>query len=300
MPVVPKRVSPTGTVKKASPYQANPDDSPLVKELRRKLGANAKADFRLDDEGRLMSVNLTDSDVRDLSPLKDVKLELLVLDNLTEISDLSALKGMPLKYFGAKMTIVKDLSPLTGMPLRWLYLENTQVNDIGPLKGMDLEELHLSDTNVLDLSPLAGMTIAKLNLKNTPVDSLQSLKGATIMDTLWLTGSKVKSLESLKGQPLISLDIAGTEVSDLSPIANMQTLQRLQIAETAITDLTPLANLKLARLIFTPAKITKGIEVVRNMKSLQALDIAFPKPRTMTPDQFWKAYDSGAFNNSEK
>jgi len=62
-------------------------------------------------------------------------------------------------------------------------------------------------------------------------------------------------------------------------------------------DLGPLESLKLTRLIFTPGRITAGIEQVRAMKSLRELDSDFKpdKRPTLSPAEFWSLYDAGKF-----
>ena len=73
----------------------------------------------------------------------------------------------------------------------------------------------------------------------------------------------------------------------------MTSLQRLNIAGTAVTDLTPLAGLPLTRLILTPSRITTGLEVVRRMQTLTELDVTFREPSRLSPADFWRRYDAG-------
>ena len=84
-------------------------------------------------------------------------------------------------------------------------------------------------------------------------------------------------------------------MTDLTPISEMKSLQRLNIARSAVTDVTPLKDLKLERIIFTPEKITKGLDVLRKMDSLTAMHTHFapPNERFLTPAEFWEAYDDG-------
>ena len=91
----------------------------------------------------------------------------LDLEN-TNISDLTPLQGMPLKWLYLNNTKVSDLTPLKGMPLKWLNLNDTKVSDLTPLKGMPLERLYLDNTNVSDLTPLKGMPLECLYLVGTP------------------------------------------------------------------------------------------------------------------------------------
>ena len=43
---------------------------------------------------------------------------------------------------------MSDLSPLKGMPLKGLYIYGTGVTDLTPLQGMPLEEIRLTPKNI--------------------------------------------------------------------------------------------------------------------------------------------------------
>ena len=106
----------------------------------------------------------------------------------------------------------------------------------------------------------------------------------------------MKDLAPIAEHGLVSLDVQGSAINDLSSLVKMTSLKRLNISQTDVTDLTPLAGLELSRLIFSPEKITKGIEAVRNMASLQELDTSFEgNSRPMSPSEFWERYDAGEF-----
>lgn len=181
-----------------------------------------------------------------------------------------------------------------------IYLERTRVKDLSPLKGTSVTVLYLNHTPVSDLSPLQGMKLEKLNLSATQVSDISPVKTMTL-GTLWLNDTKVKDLSPLKGKSLVSLDVSGTPVSDLSPLAGMASLRRLNIARSAVTDLTPLRGLQLQRLIFDPAKITRGLEIVREMQSITALHTYFPPTaRFLQPKEFWDLYDKGELPQPKK
>ncbi len=203
--------------------------------------------------------------------------------------------GMDLRGTG-----VSDLSALKGLPLRELYLEETPVADIAALAGMPLDKLYLSHTQVADLTPLAGMRLTELNLVGTPLTDITPMREVGFA-TLWIPETDVSDLSPLAGKSFVSLDVHQTPVSDLSPLSGNQSLRRLHIAETKVTDLTPLAGLKLERLIFTPGNIDRGLNVIRNMPTLKALDIQFDGVAPVkTPEEFWQAYDAGVLNGSSE
>ena len=193
-------------------------------------------------------------------------------------------------------TPVTDLSALAGLPLKELYLEATSVSDISPLEGMPLEKLYLSYTKVTDLAPLKGMQFEELNIVGTPLTDITPLKDVEFR-TLWVPETKVVDLSPLAGKSFISLDLRDTPVIDLAPLSGNDTLRRLHIAGTNVTDVTPLADLQLERLVLTPSRIEKGLDAIRDMTSLKALDISFDGVAPVkTPDEFWSLYDAGELN----
>ncbi|MBT4865663.1 MAG: hypothetical protein HON53_11200 [Planctomycetaceae bacterium] len=225
-------------------------------------------------DGEIIAVSLRDTGVTDLSPLAGMKLQSLDLFQ-TKVSDLSPLEGMPLVELMADETAVSDISPLAGMPLKTLWLNATAVEDISPLKGMPIEKLNLFGTKVVDISVIATLPL----------------------NTLWLRDVPVKDFRPLKGLYLDSLDVQGTAFGDddLALLKAMPVL-RLNIADTQVTDLTSLQNLKLTRLIFTPDRIKSGLDVVRSMNSLRELDVTFREPKRLAPPEFWSQHAAGAFN----
>ena len=108
-----------------------------------------------------------------------------------------------------------------------------------------------------------------------------------------------RAVGTLRDVPsLVSLTVARTKVSDLSPLKGHPSLERLHIAEAEVTDLSPLEWMRLTRLIFTPGRIKKGIESARGMESIYEIDVEFPsrRGRPMSPAEFWRRYDAGELN----
>lgn len=240
-----------------------------VAELRRRLRAGDRAEFRTAG-GEIRFVSLFQAGVKDITPLEGLSLTYLDLTG-SPISDLSPLTGMPLEELYLESTEVNDVSLLAGMPLRILRMEHTPVEDISPLAGMGIQQLNLFDTQVADIGPVADMPL----------------------QILWLSGTKVENLDALAEKSLESLDIQDTSIADLQVLKTMTSLKRLNIAGSAVSDLTPLAGLSLERLIFSPQQIEKGIDVIRSMSTLQNLGPSFDA--VTPPAEFWKAYDAGQF-----
>ena len=106
----------------------------------------------------------------DLMPLAGCKrLESLNIKD-TRVSDLSPLRGMKLKRLWCHLTQVSDLSPLQGMPLKFLAIDVTKVSDVKPLRGMPVEILTCDLTSISDLSSLADCkSLKELAIKSTKV-----------------------------------------------------------------------------------------------------------------------------------
>ena len=242
----------------------------------------------------LTKLSLYKSRVRDLKPLKGMPLKSLNCFD-TPVRDLTPLKGMPLESLSvARCRGVNDLGPLKGMRLQHMNCENTGVSDFGPLKGMPLKSLSCRSTHVRGLLPLKGMQLTGLNLEYC--GSLVSLKG---LEGMPLTKLKLKNcgalrgdLSVLKGMKLTSLDIGGcSSLTSLKGIEGMA-LRGLDVSATKVTDLTPLTGMKLETFVFQPRKITKGIEIIRGMKSIRQIATGMYSPRVKS-EEFWKKYDAG-------
>lgn len=145
---------------------------------------------------RLTSLGINWTEVKDLSPLENMPLSSLDLTR-SKAEDLAPLAGMPLKSLRIDGTGVRDLSPLKGMPLRYLDLSHTKVSGLEPLAGMPLRELHMNCTKVVDLAPLAGMPLTVIGMLDVPVKDLAPLEKCTELESV-VVPVNIKNIEVLK------------------------------------------------------------------------------------------------------
>jgi len=189
-----------------------------------------------------------------------------------------------------------DLTPLKGLPLTGLNLSGNQwLKDLSPLKGMQLTYISLNDTSVSDITPLKGMPLKTLRFwggHGKKLSDLSPLKGMPL-ETLTVVSTDVSDLTPLEGMSFHELDLAGSIVSDLSLLKNV-TCRTLHINGTGVTDLTPIERMELHTLSFSPDRIMKGIDVIRNAESIQYIGLSSGK--AMRAAEFWKKYDAGEFN----
>jgi Leucine-rich repeat (LRR) protein len=223
-------------------------------------------------DAHTMAVAINDRDLVDIDPLSRFR-----IGDFNLVLDLSRCD-------------ITDLGPLKGMPLVALFLEeNRRLTDIAPLRGMRLMKLYLSHTRVRNLGPLRGAPLQELNLVGTRVDDVSPLSESPIR-MLWLSECPIEDISPLKTTPLVSLTVENTPVDDISAFRG-HPIQRLHIGGTEVSDLTPVRQMRLTRLIFTPAKIEKGLDDARNLPTLQQVGTTFDE--MMPPPVFWQAYDAG-------
>lgn len=214
----------------------------------------------------LKSLSLARTGVVDLRPLRDMPLSSLNLWN-TGVDDLRPLAGMPLDTLDiAECRNVRDLSPLAGMSLRSLKMSGTAVDDLEPLRGMPLEELRMNgcrkvqnfdvlrdmplkvlyaeDTRLSDLSVLVGAPIEVLDISRTPATALQAITALPLQE-LRIVDSPATALPALSRTSLRSIDIGGSLISSVEPLAGLDTLTWLTLARSSVTNLAPLRGLRL-------------------------------------------------------
>jgi hypothetical protein len=152
----------------------------------------------------LMNINISNTPVSDLMPLRNL--------NAVEILDCSG-------------TLITTLEPLKyAVNIKELRLKKTQIKSIAVLSGF-------SSLEVLDIT-------------NTPVDSLEPLRDLTGLRNLQCESSGIKDLKPLAGLVnLALLNFSGTHVSDADPLKNCKKLMRVAFDETKVNSLSAFENL---------------------------------------------------------
>ena len=205
---------------------------------------------RTDRPGRLDLANLG---LSDLTPLRGLQLESLVLDR-NGITDLAPLAGMRLTSLSLSDNAIANLAPLAGMPIEALTLTGNPMSDITALAGMPLRRLVATDCRITDLAPVrSAKALRYLVLGRNPVSDLAPLAGLPLQ-LLDLSGTGVQDPAPLRGMPLATLEISQTQVADLSPLAGMQ-LRSLAAQGCRIEDLAPLRSMPLESLLLSDNRI---------------------------------------------
>lgn len=227
-----------------------------------------------------------------LEPLRGMKLHTLKFFNCPKIDDLEPLRGMPLEDLEFGGTAVHDLGPLSGLPLRVLNAKDCPIADLSPLRGLALEVLVLGSASIVDLDPLRGIPCRDLYLSCPNLVSFEPLRGMPCTRIKLYGCGKVESLEPLRGMPLKDLDLyRSSSVKSIEPLQGMP-LEVLSLSGCPVKDVTPLANMPLRELTIDERNIERGMEVLRELKTLKKINCS---AGALSPAEFWRRYDAGEF-----
>jgi Leucine-rich repeat (LRR) protein len=234
-------------------------------------------------ELRLEGVRVTDAG---LAAFKNCNLKTFNLGNtpvtdaglahLKDCKDLTVCHLLNTPVTDTGLAHLKDCKNLT-----WLDLRGTKVTDTGLAYFKDcknLSTLWLVNTPITD----AGLALFESCKKLTQLE----LSGTSITDAGLAHFTDCKNL--------IVLYLDGTKVSDAG-LAHFKgtPLTHLWINNTGITDLTPLQGMSLEDIRLTPKNITKGLDILKGMKSLKTIGITWDQ--AWPAAEFWERYDKGEF-----
>lgn len=93
-------------------------------------------------------------------------------------------------------------------------------------------------------------------------------------ESLSLAGSVIPPSIS-KLQSLRHLTLAGSSITDLSPIKNLKELESLDISSTNISDITPISELKSLKSLKIWASQVYDLKPLRKLINLETLDLAY-------------------------
>lgn len=139
------------------------------------------------------------NELRDLRPLRGLKLKELLIEHCPLIEDFDPLDAMPLtraSFYGSSLpnaawfsrnklietlnlggrSIAADLNMLRTLPLVGLELNHSPVEDLTPISHHRLEMLTLAATKVSDLAPIQGMPLVRIDIRSTPITKLEPLR----------------------------------------------------------------------------------------------------------------------------
>lgn len=192
-------------------------------------------------------------------------------------------------------TRVRDLSSLRFFPnLAGIRLDNNLVSDVSVLSELpNLKELWLLDNPLDNLEPLGSLTgLVKLGF-SARMQDVRFIGGLTELEELRIDGCRELPRELTGLKKLKVFCSLGGELSDISVLSQIPTLEAVDLSWNLVTDLTPLADLPLTELYlqgnpiedFSPIKeiypklLGRNFEYIEmNQPENPALVITFPDP----------------------
>jgi len=218
---------------------------------------------------KLRDIQLSHNRIEDLSPLRELPLERLFvddnpLDDLTPLADSESLK-----VFGASLTNVSSLAPLSGKPLleevvveqaqltqlsdfapppalEELWVGGNRIADLAPLRAFpNLIRVDVAENELQSLEPLAALPLLEyLDVSNNPLVTLHGLETSLALKDLDASHCQLSDISALRSiHSLIDLTLNDNRISNISPLLEQPSLDRLTLADNPLSDATSLATL---------------------------------------------------------
>lgn len=162
----------------------------------------------------------------------------------------------------ADLSALKEMTQLTHLSLR----DNPDITNLLPLSGLtSLEYLNIQNTGAADLSPLSSLTeLTQLYIANPDISDLSPLRPLTQLRTLYLDNGS----------------LFGSEIVDLSPLADLKNLEVLCIPPmpnyqdfSCLSGLTELRTLRMMGTKSSNSNSVQSLDFLTGMTKLETLDI---------------------------
>ncbi len=237
----------------------------------------------LEDSTRIEFLNLSGTNIRDLSPLiKLTSLKWLFSGACRYITDFSPLSELTsLQVLRLERTEIANcvfLSSLTSLEM--LNLNNTKTTDISSLGNLNsLQVLNLEYCDIRDVSPLTNLTsLKRLSLvHNGQLVDIAPLASLTLLEWLNLAGSKnISDLSPLSHLTSLQwLCLGGCDIRALPSLSHLKVLKKFSLSNNQkLKDISGLSGCKsIDFLELDNCRELSDITVLSNLKSLKALDI---------------------------
>lgn len=228
----------------------------------------------------LRVLNITGTGVKSINDLKGLNLTEFYMDRARQISDISALEGMPIKRLDISGTRVNSLRHLKGMPLERLTARNLkQLKSIAPLEHTLLKDLNINGCkSVKSLAPLKKLKISYLYIEETAIDDLSPLSRMALKNLYFTKSYKIKSLVPIRWMQIERLGISH-HILLSQALKYHFPLSRLKMSYTKIKskDLSLLKNFELNSLELFGCDLLKDLRPLKLSPSLKTLNIGHCK-----------------------
>ena len=249
----------------------------------------------------LEAISLNAQDIEDISPLAALPNLVSIELGDSRISDLEPLRGTHLRELFLYGNQIQDVSPLADIPeLEVLVLAGNRIMDVSPLAGLtNLRVLILADNPIGDYTPLAPIydQLEEKDFELTKTEAIQfpdpvleqkirdclgwpagditaaSAQDIGVLDLHYEDGEQITDLSGLEyftGVWLLSL--YNNDITDISPLAAMPNLRDLDLGGNRVSDISALAGKDLVSLALWENEVS-DIEPLRDAWNLEVLDL---------------------------
>ncbi len=139
-------------------------------------------------------------------------------------------------------------------------------------KFRNLTDLAVCNQSITDLSPLTGMQITRLALGGNQISDLSPLKDLAYLNELYVGYNPLVQINALSECPLLRvLDVSGTSVMDLSPIARLE-LRSLYLKDSLCDDYSLLTGMPSLESLSVSNVGERQLNTISQVASLTSLD----------------------------
>ncbi|MEI6492823.1 MAG: protein kinase, partial [Verrucomicrobiota bacterium] len=181
----------------------------------------------------------------------------------------------------------------------------SSVANLSPVKKLNPipTRLQIEGASNLDWTSIAVLPFESLDLSGCQVSAIPATAPVFLrLRNLVLKDTAFSELTCVRRMPtLMSLDISGSRVTDLAPLAYCRTLQSLDATKLSVENLRILGFLPFfSRLTISPMMISdkSALNGLRNMKQLRILR-APGDPADQPVAEFWRKLDSGDYDTAQ-
>ena len=254
-------------------------DPNLRSVIERLLEKENGAAITPEDMERLNRIEADENGIQDLTGLEyatnleRIECEHNAISDLTPLTNLIRLNNI--KLSGNQITDVAPLAKLFNV--EWMGLEENQIADLSPLQNLKkLNGIGISGNPVTDVSPLAGLiSLEGIAARNTRITDFSPLANLPRLQWIEFGGDPtISTLPLLTGiKTLRRLEITGTNISDISGLAELTQLTQLDLERNLISDISPLSNLKKLIELRLDSNLIADISPLSGLTNLKELSL---------------------------
>ena len=175
------------------------------------------------------------------------------------------------------------------------------LDDLSQLKSLQTTpaDIRVRDAASIDWATLALLPIESLDLTGCKLaDFPSNLRGFNRIKTLSLKDTGISNAGLVRIMPLLTnLDLSGTPIRDLSPLALSRRIQTLDVSLMAIDSVRPLLYLPLASLTISPLMVSDkaSLNSLRGLRTLRVIRTP-DDPVDQPAAEFWRKLAAGEYD----